>query len=139
MEKTVIVDSGVIVAALLQRDLHHAWAKTHLERMTGPCLTCEAVLSECFYLLEKVFDGRERLSALLERGVLRVEFALPDHLMHVLKLIHRYRDTPMSLADACLVRMSELHGNALVWTTDHDFEVYRRNGRQKIPLLAPWW
>jgi predicted nucleic acid-binding protein len=73
MEKTVIVDSGVIVAALLQRDLHHAWAKTHLERMTGCCLTCEAVLSECFYLL------------------------------------------------------------------DHDFEVYRRNGRQRIPLLAPWW
>jgi predicted nucleic acid-binding protein len=107
--------------------------------MTGCCLTCEAVLSECFYLLEKVFDGRARLSALLERGVLRVEFALPDHLMHVLKLIHRYRDTPMSLADACLVRMSELHADAMVWTTDHDFEVYRRNGRQKIPLLAPWW
>ena len=48
-------------------------------------------------------------------------------------------DTPMSLADACLVRMSELHGDARIWTTDHDFEVYRRNGRQKIPLLAPWW
>ncbi|MCX6872794.1 MAG: PIN domain-containing protein [Verrucomicrobia bacterium] len=55
----MIVDSGVIVAALLQRDRHHAWAKTHLERMTGSGLTCEAVLSECFYLLEKVFDGRE--------------------------------------------------------------------------------
>ena len=139
MAKTVIVDSGVIVAALLQRDLHHAWAKANLERMTGSCFTCEAVLSECFYLLEKVFDGRERLSALLDRGILRVDFALPNHLLHVLQLIRRYHDTPMSLADACLVRMSELHGDALVWTTDHDFEVYRRNGRQKIPLLAPWW
>jgi predicted nucleic acid-binding protein len=139
MAKTVIVDSGVIVAALLQRDLHHAWAKANLQRMTGACLTCEAVLSECFYLLEKVFDGGKRLSVLLERGILRVDFALPDHLPHVLQLIHRYHDTPMSLADACLVRMSELHGDALVWTTDHDFEVYRRNGRRKIPLLAPWW
>jgi len=97
MEKTVIVDSGVIVAALLQRDLHHAWAKANLERMTGSCLTCEAVLSECFYLLEKVFDGRERLSALLERGVLRVDFALPNHLLHVLQLLRRYHDTPPHL------------------------------------------
>jgi len=86
-----------------------------------------------------VFDGRERLSALLEQGVLRVDFALPNHLLHVLQLIRRYHDTPMSLADACLVRMSELHSDAQIWTTDHDFEVYRRNGRQKIPLLAPWW
>jgi len=86
---------------------HHAWAKANLERMTGSGLTCEAVLSECFYLLEKVFDGRERLSALLERGVLRVDFALPNHLLHVLQLLRRYHDTPMSLADACLVRMSE--------------------------------
>ncbi len=138
MEKTVIIDSGVIVAALLKRDHHHVWAKAHLAQMTSACLTCEAVLSECFYLLQKVFDGQQRLSALLERGVVRVDFALPDHLSEVLKLIHRYHDTPMSLADACLVKMSELHGDACVWTTDHDFEVYRRSNRQKIPMLAPW-
>ena len=138
MERTVIVDSGVIVAALLKRDHHHAWAQAHLKRMTSFCLTCEAVLSECFYLLENVFDGKERLAGLLERGVLRVDFALPDHLMDVLRLIRSYHDTPMSLADACLVRMTEVHGDAVVWTTDHDFEVYRRNRRQKIPLIAPW-
>ena len=138
MEKTVLIDSGVVVAALIRRDQHHAWARAHFERVTQPCLTCEAVLSECFHLLGKVFGGTERLSALLERGVLRVGFALPDHLTKVLNLIHRYVDTPMSLADACLVRMSELHDGAVVWTTDRDFEVYRRNGRQRIPLIAPW-
>lgn len=138
MEKTVLIDSGVVVAALIRRDQHHAWARAHFERVTQPCLTCEAVLSECFHLLGKVSGGTERLSALLERGVLRGGFALPDHLTKVLNLIHRYVDTPISLADACLVRMSELHDGAVVWTTDRDFEVYRRNGRQRIPLIAPW-
>jgi hypothetical protein len=43
----------------------------------------------------------------------------------------------MDLADACLVRMSEMHADCVVWTPDSDFRVYRRHGRQTIPLLAP--
>jgi len=138
MAKTVLIDSGVVVAALHRRDHHHAWAKTHLERITRPCLTCEAVLSECFYLLESSAEGKDGLCALLERGILRVDFRLPDHLSEVMRMMRRYRDIPMSLADASLVKMAELYDDPVVWTTDHDFEIYRKNGRQKIPLIAPW-
>ena len=48
-----------------------------------------------------------------------------------------YRNLPMSLADACLVRISELHSRSRVFTTDSDFRTYRRNGRQVIPTLLP--
>jgi predicted nucleic acid-binding protein len=51
--------------------------------------------------------------------------------------MRKYRDVPMSLADACLVRMSEVYSNGTVFTLDSDFRVYRRNGRQAIPLLSP--
>ncbi len=56
----------------------------------------------------------------------------------VLRLLRKYADTPMSLADACLVRMTELHRDSRVFTLDRDFAAYRRNGREHIPLLAPW-
>ncbi len=53
-------------------------------------------------------------------------------------LIHRYRNVPMSLADACLVRMSELTEPPRVFTVDSDFTIYRRHGKKPIPLLAPF-
>jgi hypothetical protein len=43
----------------------------------------------------------------------------------------------MSLADACLVRLSELIPQSIVLTLDSDFHVYRRNGNQPIPLIYP--
>jgi len=55
-----------------------------------------------------------------------------------LRLLRKYADTPMSFADACLVRMSELRRNSRLFTLDQDFAAYRRNGRGRIPLLAPW-
>jgi predicted nucleic acid-binding protein len=51
--------------------------------------------------------------------------------------MQRYADTPMSLADACLVRLTERLPDCRLFTLDADFEHYRRNGRQVIPLLRP--
>lgn len=52
-------------------------------------------------------------------------------------LMHRYRNRPMSLADACLVRLSEIHMTAEVFTLDSDFRFYRRHGNRVIPVLMP--
>ncbi len=51
--------------------------------------------------------------------------------------MQRYADQPMSFADACLVRMTELHPDSMLITLDGDFRVYRRHGRQAIPLATP--
>lgn len=53
-------------------------------------------------------------------------------------MLEKYRDVPMDFADACLVRMTEILSPCRVWTTDSDFNVYRRLGRRTIPVIAPW-
>ena len=66
-----------------------------------------------------------------------VGFKLAENLEPVLKLIEKYSDVPMSLADACLVRMTETLANPILLTTDADYRVYRRHGRQVVPCVTP--
>jgi predicted nucleic acid-binding protein len=138
MARTVLIDSGPIVAALCRRDKHHAWAKAHFDAFTSPCITCEAVFSESFFLLDREGGSTTILCALLERGVITPGFDFAESIADTLHLIRRYKNVPMSFADACLVRMSEIHTDAVVFTTDRDFETYRKNARLAIPLIAPW-
>lgn len=136
MGKSVLIDTGPLVAALRQRDEHHEWARAHFEAATEPFLTCEAVLSEAFFLLERARQGKAALCTLLERGIVSVDYSFEEERAATIRLIRRYDDTPMSFADACLVRMAETI-EAAVFTTDSDFRTYRENGRQVIPLIIP--
>jgi hypothetical protein len=74
---------------------------------------------------------------LVHRGAVELGFTLKDHFEEASELMQRYANVPMSLADACLVRMSELIPKSVVLTLDSDFRIYRRHRRQKIPLLMP--
>lgn len=94
-------------------------------------------MTEAAFLLKREGGDPDRLMAMLERGVLKLDFSLDDHWSDVRELMRRYRDTPMSLADACLVRMAEIHAGATIFTLDRDFTVYRKHGRQVIPVLMP--
>ena len=138
MAALVVVDTGPLVAGLMERDRDHAWTRAQLESLPAPLATCEAVLSETFFLLQRVRGGGEKLAALVDRGALEVRFDFQDERDPVLRLLRKYADTPMSYADACLVRMSERHRDSRIFTLDRDFDAYRRNGRERLPLLAPW-
>jgi uncharacterized protein len=137
MGKSVLIDTGPLVAVLRRRDQHHEWAVAHFKATTEPFATCEAVISEGLFLLERARDGKEALCGLLERGVVVIRYSLDDELTETVRLVRRYADTPMSFADACLVRMAEKSDDAVVFTTDRDFRTYRKNGRQMIALLIP--
>jgi uncharacterized protein len=137
MAKIVLIDSGPIVAVLRRRDQYHAWARAHFESSDQSFATCEAVISESHFLLQGTPGGAGALYALLERGIISVSFSLTRQLAETVRLIRRYSDVPISLADACLVRMAELEESTVVFTTDADFRLYRRNGRQVIPLIIP--
>jgi uncharacterized protein len=137
MAKIVLIDSGPIVAVLRRRDQYHAWARAHFESSDQSFATCEAVISESHFLLQGIPGGAGALYALLERGIISVSFSLTRQLAETVRLIRRYCDVPISLADACLVRMAELEQSTVVFTTDADFRLYRRNGRQVIPLIIP--
>jgi len=137
MAQSVLIDTGPLVAALLHRDIHHQWARAHFEASSAPFATCEAVISEALFLLDRAQSGKEALCALIERGVIALRYSFKDESAETLRLIRRYHDTPMSFADACLVRMAEQNDGTVVFTTDADFRIYRKNGRQLIPLLIP--
>ncbi len=135
MAASVLVDAGFVVALLSRRDAHHGWAVAEGGRRTPPWSTCEAALSEAFHLLGT--RGAPALRGLLQRGSLRVAFGLAEHLEPVLKLMDKYADMPMSLADACMVRMTETLSDSLVLSTDADFRIYRRHSRQVVPCVVP--
>ena len=137
MSERFIVDAGPLVALLSRQDRHHAWAKNAFAEVRPPALTCEAVLAEAWHLLRGTVNGQRALLDLIAAGTMAVEFALMSELDSVRRLVLRYRDRPMSLADACLVRLAELFDEATVITLDEDFSVYRKHGRQAIQLLAP--
>lgn len=133
--RTALVDTGPIVAFLNRRDRYHAWAAARFGSLAPPLLTCEAVLSEAAYLVRGLAGGPQAILELVERGVIHATFRLQDEISSVKALLRRYR---RDLADACLVRMSELHSDCVVLTIDTEFrDVYRRRGRQVIPTLLP--
>lgn len=135
---TTLIDTGPIVAFLNRRDRHHGWAVETLSTIRAPLLTCEAVLSEAVYLLRRLAGGPERAIELVTRGVVTPSFRLEAEAPSVKKLLARYGEVPMDLADACLVRMTEVHGDCMLLTIDSEFrDVYRRHGRQAIQTLMP--
>jgi predicted nucleic acid-binding protein len=137
MNSHIILDTGPWVALHCSGDTYHAWAKAQFSQYSAPFFTCEAVVAEvCFLLSRSGFDPSRAL-ALIERGVVQVAMSLSDQVRAVRELFCRYDNVPASLADACLVRMSELHDPCLVLTLDSDFFVYRRHGNQVIPMVSP--
>lgn len=135
MAASTLVDAGFLVALLHRGDAHHGWATGEAARYPPPWMTCEAVLTEAFHLVGPA--GRASLAALVARGAVTVGFALGPEFGPVLKLLEKYADVPMSLADACLVRLTETTPDPVLLTADGDFHIYRRHGRQAIPTAMP--
>jgi len=134
---SVIVDTGPIVALLDADDQQHAWVKAQFARLRPPLLTCEAVLTESCFLIARGGAAGSAVIQLTERGVLTVAQLFDAEAASIARLMRRYENVPMSLADACLVRLIELTSQATLFTLDSDFEIYRQKGRRLIPVLAP--
>ena len=135
MVASVIVDAGFLVAILTDRDANHRWADTISEQHSPPWKTCEGALSEAFHLLGRY--GAVSLIELLTRRTVICAFRFEDSTDDVLALMHKYASVPMSFADACLVRMTETIAQPILLTTDSDFRIYRRHGRQVVPCALP--
>ena len=130
------MDTGPLVAYFSRREAHHDWAVETLNSLDPPLLTCEPVLTEAGFLIAR--NGSPPVLALepVERGRIQLAFNLEDELTVILGLMERYADVPMSLADACLVRMAEITGLPIC-TMDADFAIYRANRRRPLELITP--
>lgn len=118
-----LLDTGPLVSFLAPGLTHHSWAVEQWKQLQPPLLTCEAVLTEAAFLLKREGKDCDAIFALLERGVIEVRIGLQEQQNNLRSLLHRHRDRPMSLADACLVRQSELNQDSKVFTLDTDFRI----------------
>jgi uncharacterized protein len=135
--RAAIVDTGPLVAFFDQAERHHHWAVAQVEKLAPPLLVCEPVLAEAMYLLARFPGAQDTLFELLENGALKIAFHIEEHVPALRKLHKKYRDRPMSLADACIVRMTEIYERHAVLTLDSDFTVYRRHGHEPLALIDP--
>lgn len=133
----ILVDTGPLVAYLDRGDRDHMWAKDAFKQLARPLLTCEAVIAEALFLLRRGGIDSDGLLCLISRGLVVPDFSLATEIGAIHQLMKTYRNIPMSLADACLVRMAEIHEHSKVMTLDSDFVVYRKSRRKVIPLLRP--
>ena len=133
----VIIYTGPLVALLNRRDRHHTWVREVLDAVEPPLFTCEAVVSEACFVLGRMPGAQDAVFALLSDGVMQIDFRLRDEIDAIRALMRKFSSVPMSVADACLVRMTELDAKSRVLTLDDDFRIYRRNRRQLIPTVMP--
>ena len=132
-----IADTGPLVAFFDRAEQYHRWVADRIEELDAPLLVCEPVLTEAMYLLARYSRAQDALFELLQNGALKVAFRIEEHVGALRKLLQKYRDTPMSLADACVVRMAEIHERHAILTLDSDFSVYRKHGRVPLTLIKP--
>ncbi|HEY3900404.1 MAG TPA: PIN domain-containing protein [Chthoniobacter sp.] len=137
MSGAVLLDTGPLVSFLAGETQHSQWVQEQWAQIPPPMLTCEAVLTESALILEREGVEADPIFELLERKVIRVAMQLDREQADLRTLMRRYRHRPMSLAEACLVRLSELHRASTVFTLDADFRIYRRHGNKAIALLIP--
>jgi uncharacterized protein len=129
-----ILDAGPLIAALNARDGHHRWACDILESLGPPFYSCPEAIAEAAAMTGQASAIVEMIQA--EEIIL--SFHLSEQAAAVLSLLNKYQDREMDLADACIVRMTELMRDSRVITLDRaDFAIYRRNGRELIPLIVP--
>lgn len=129
-----ILDAGPLIAAINRRDEYHRWACDTLEHLGPPFYSCPEAMAEAAALTGK--PGA--IVEMIQSKEIILAFDLSEQAAGVIALLTKYSDREMDLADACIVRMTELMRDCRVVTLDRaDFSVYRRNGRESISLIAP--
>jgi uncharacterized protein len=115
---------------------HHRWVAERIKELDTPLLVCEPVLAEAMHLLARFSRAHDALFGLLENGALMIAFRIDEHISALRKLHQKYRDRPMSLADACIVRMAEIYERqvtttlaAIGWRVAHPAALRHRRRR----------
>lgn len=136
MRSGVLLDTGPLVAYLRDRDAYHDWAVETFQDLAAPAITCEPVLTETCFLCARDGLPPHRVIEYVSRNRIVIGLQLEPELPALRALLERYANVPMSLADACLVRLAEMTGLPIC-TLDSDFAIYRANGRRALQLIAP--
>lgn len=133
--KATLLDTGVIVALLDRDERHHSQCVDVVSDIVGSLITCEAAIAEACHLLRRTYGAPDAIIENVANGVFQTPLRLVDRAASIQKLIKKYRDVPMDLADACLVDLADQIDTGQILTLDRDFEIYRWRSRRKFDLL----
>ena len=136
MRSGTLLDTGPIVAYLYSRDAYHDWTVEAFSEVQPPVITCEAVLTEACFLIERNRWPAMRVLEYVLESEIRIGLQLEHEIEAIRGLMQRYANVPMSLADACLVRLAEIT-DLPICTLDHDFAIYRAGRRRSLTLITP--
>jgi predicted nucleic acid-binding protein len=131
----VLLDAGCIVALLDRSEQNHHQCAEVVAELGAPLVTCEAVLAEACYLLRRFKGASVAILQNVERGIFLTPYRLAESAGAVSKLLKKYADVPMDLADACLVDMATNYRTGRILTLDSDFKVYRWGKNRPFELL----
>lgn len=137
MKERLLLDTGPLVAWLDREDQWHKAAVGLSKNVRTPFLTCEPILTEACFLLQGMPRAIRQIREWIGSGFIQIPFRLHDESQRVFALMEKYRNLPMSLADACLVAMLESDIGDRVFTLDQHFHIYRDSGRRMVPVLMP--
>jgi predicted nucleic acid-binding protein len=138
MEKTVFLDTGPLVAILDKRDQHHLWAQASLSEISGEMVTCESVLSEAIYLTKDFTRAIEAIWGMIDNHILSIESSFSEHSDTIFRRLIKYWDVHTSLADIHLLSLYDDKENAIIFTIDSDFLIYRDSKGKPLHLISPY-
>ena len=122
----VLVDAGPLVALLDRSDPDHVSCQGILSSITDSLVTVWPVLAEAMYLLRGYLPAQEALWEMIEAGAVEILPLGIDDVPRMKELMRKYRDLPMDLADAALVRVAERERLRQIFTLDRrDFQIYK--------------
>ncbi|MBI2806448.1 MAG: PIN domain-containing protein [Planctomycetes bacterium] len=131
----VILDTGCIVALVDRREQYHPQCVKAMTALSEPPITCEAVIVECLYLLRHLDGAAEAILEDVAKGLYQLPYVLAARAAEVSRLMKKYADVPMDLADACLVDLATQMGTGRILTLDGDFKIYRWGKNRPFELL----
>jgi hypothetical protein len=132
----IVVDAGPLVALIHADDKHHQECREALASLREPMLTVWPAFTEAMYLLGFSSDAQDSLWQILDTDALWIANLQEEDCPRMRELMRKYRDLPMDLADAALVRVAEREGIRRVFTIDRrDFQVYRPQGLRRFDIL----
>jgi predicted nucleic acid-binding protein len=135
--KLVLLDTGAIVALLDRSERFHARCADAVAGTEAPLATCEAVIAESCYLLRRTPGAAQAVLENVARGVFRIPFRIERSAPELKRILTKFADCRIGLADACLVHLAnELHTGDIL-TLDRDFEIYRWGANRRFRLLIP--
>jgi uncharacterized protein len=133
----VLVDAGFLIALYDKAESEHDISAQVYSSITAELVTCEAVIGEALYLLQRFPAAIRAMLLSLDEGVLSIPFDLAKSARRVLAIMEKYRNFPADFADACLIQMADELDTGDILTLDSDFRHYRWRRNRRFNLLIP--